>query len=187
MQIILVLDICFLFCYHSTSFYLFADQINLNIEDNLSSNIITTSHYINWISRGHWHKNNPIGHEIISSPHSYKALLQNKFDPNWSEEEKEAYYKRKQKTTFKVIMEKLIKIKFPQWLWSADWGGSSSLLESIQVILLHKFSILHNCKCIITSTIQLGWDWFLLFRGSKHCIIDPPYSCSWLCWCSLNN
>ena len=28
---------------------------------------------------------------------------QNKFDPNWSEEEKEAYYKRKQKTTFKVL------------------------------------------------------------------------------------
>ena len=28
---------------------------------------------------------------------------QNKFDPNWSEEEKEAYYKRKQKTTFKVF------------------------------------------------------------------------------------
>ena len=32
-------------------------------------------------------------------------LLQNKFDPNWSEEEKEAYYKRKQKTTFKVKLQ----------------------------------------------------------------------------------
>ena len=29
-------------------------------------------------------------------------IFQNKFDPNWSAEEKEAYYKRKQKTTFKV-------------------------------------------------------------------------------------
>ena len=29
-------------------------------------------------------------------------FLQNKFDPNWSEQEKQAYYQRKQKTTFKV-------------------------------------------------------------------------------------
>ena len=31
-----------------------------------------------------------------------KKSLQNKFDPNWSEEEKAAYYKRKERTTFKV-------------------------------------------------------------------------------------
>ena len=31
-----------------------------------------------------------------------KKYLQNKFDPNWSEEEKAAYYKRKERTTFKV-------------------------------------------------------------------------------------
>ena len=28
--------------------------------------------------------------------------FQNKFDPNWSAEEKAAYYKRKERTTFKV-------------------------------------------------------------------------------------
>ena len=42
---------------------------------------------------------------------------QNKFDPNWSEEEKEAYYKRKQKTTFKVVFQHPHNMKHPVYYY----------------------------------------------------------------------